>query len=68
MAYTIPTRNGDLFDSEDEAQMLDAIKSWLDRDVKDHVLALEHTDEYPSAKINRASIILTIRFFKISFF
>ena len=31
----------------DEAQLLDAIDKWLDRDVRDKVMALEHADEYP---------------------
>ena len=31
----------------DEAQFLDAIDKWLDRDVRDKVMALEHADEYP---------------------
>ena len=33
--------------SQDEAQILDAIDKWLDRDVKDKVMALEHADAYP---------------------
>ncbi len=32
---------------EDEDQILDAIAKWLDRDVKDKVLELDHADEYP---------------------
>ena len=31
----------------DEAQLLDTIDKWLDRDVRDKVMALEHADEYP---------------------
>ena len=31
----------------DEAQIFDAIDKWLDRDVRDKVMALEHADEYP---------------------
>jgi len=53
MAYDIPTRNGDAFDSEDETLILEAINRWLDRDVKDHVLALEHADEYPSEMVEQ---------------
>ena len=35
-------------DTDDEERMiLDAIEKWLDRDVKPHVLRLEHADEYP---------------------
>ncbi len=47
MTYEIPTRSGTKFDSDDESQILDAITSWLDREVKDKVLALDHADEYP---------------------
>ncbi|MFP6806674.1 MAG: acyl-CoA dehydrogenase family protein [Pseudomonadales bacterium] len=47
MAYEIPTRTGAKFDSDDESLILDAITSWLDREVKDKVLALDHKDEYP---------------------
>ena len=31
----------------DEAQLLDTIDKWLDRDVRDKVMVLEHADEYP---------------------
>jgi alkylation response protein AidB-like acyl-CoA dehydrogenase len=34
-------------DNEQEQQMLDAIEKWLERDVRPHVLRLEHADEYP---------------------
>lgn len=40
-------RNGETISTEDEAQILVAIAKWLDRDVKDKVLQLEHADEYP---------------------
>ena len=40
-------RNGEFIDEDDERQMLDSINRWLDRDVRDNVLALEHADEYP---------------------
>lgn len=33
--------------SEEDAMILDAINKWLDRDVRPHVLRLEHADEYP---------------------
>ena len=33
-------------DNEQEQQMLDAIEKWLERDVRPHVLRLEHADEY----------------------
>ena len=34
-------------DNDQEQQMLDAIEKWLERDVRPHVLRLEHADEYP---------------------
>ncbi len=34
-------------DAEDEAQMLEAIDKWLERDVKPHVQKFDHADEYP---------------------
>jgi len=40
-------RNGEFIDEDDERQILDSINRWLDRDVRDNVLALEHADEYP---------------------
>jgi len=40
-------RAGEDFAAEDEAQILDAINKWLDRDVRDKVMELEHADEYP---------------------
>ena len=32
---------------EQESEILDAIEKWLERDVRPHVLRLEHADEYP---------------------
>ena len=40
-------------ESGDEAQILDAIAKWLDRDVKDKVLELEHADEYPHEMVEQ---------------
>ncbi|MBV1879472.1 MAG: acyl-CoA dehydrogenase family protein [Pseudomonadales bacterium] len=53
MADEILTRTGEKFDSDDEVQILDAIAKWLDRDVKDKVLALEHADEYPHEMVEQ---------------
>jgi len=39
--------------SEDDTMILDAIGKWLDRDVRPHVLALEHADEYPAAMVDQ---------------
>jgi alkylation response protein AidB-like acyl-CoA dehydrogenase len=38
---------------EDEDQVLDAIAKWLERDVKDKVLELEHADEYPHEMVDQ---------------
>jgi alkylation response protein AidB-like acyl-CoA dehydrogenase len=40
-------------DQEQEQQMLDAIEKWLARDVRPHVLRLEHADEYPSEMVEQ---------------
>ena len=39
--------------SEDETQMLDAIDRWLERDVRDKVMALEQADEYPHEMVDQ---------------
>jgi alkylation response protein AidB-like acyl-CoA dehydrogenase len=36
---------------EDDALILDAITKWLDRDVRPHVLRLDHADEYPAEMV-----------------
>jgi alkylation response protein AidB-like acyl-CoA dehydrogenase len=46
-------RSGVNFSSDDEEQILDAIRKWLDRDVRDKVLALEHADEYPHEMVEQ---------------
>ena len=40
-------------EQEQEQQMLDAIEKWLARDVRPHVLRLEHADEYPTAMVEQ---------------
>jgi alkylation response protein AidB-like acyl-CoA dehydrogenase len=40
-------------DPEVEAQLLDAIRKWLDKDVRPHVLKLEHADEYPQQMVEQ---------------
>ena len=42
-----PHGSDESFSPEDETQILDAIGRWLERDVKDKVMALERADEYP---------------------
>jgi len=36
---------------EEDALILEAINKWLDRDVRPHVLRLEHADEYPEEMV-----------------
>src|ERR1044072_4575148 len=38
---------------EEEGEILDAIERWLDRDVRPHVLALEHADTYPEEMVEQ---------------
>ena len=40
-------------DEEMEVQILDAISKWLDRDVKDKVMDLEHDDIYPQEMVDQ---------------
>ena len=47
MSTEIFNRAGDSITTEDETLLLDSIRRWLNRDVKDKVMALEHADEYP---------------------
>jgi alkylation response protein AidB-like acyl-CoA dehydrogenase len=39
--------------ADDEAHILDAIRKWLDRDVRPRVLELEHGDVYPTAMVEQ---------------
>jgi alkylation response protein AidB-like acyl-CoA dehydrogenase len=45
MTNTQPPMKSDL--SEENVMVLDTIEKWLDRDVRPHVLRLDHADEYP---------------------
>ena len=38
---------------EEEGEILDAIGRWLERDVRPHVLALEHADTYPEEMVEQ---------------
>ena len=49
----IRSRNGDAITIEDERQILDSINKWLDRDVRDQVLELEHADAYPHEMVEQ---------------
>ena len=46
-------RNGETITTEVESQILDTILKWLDRDVRDKVLDLEHADEYPHEMVEQ---------------
>ncbi len=45
------TSSADL--SPEDAMIFDAIEKWLDRDVRPHVLELDHADEYPHAMVEQ---------------
>lgn len=36
-----------------DAELLDAVEKWLERDVRPHVLRLEHADEYPHEMVEQ---------------
>lgn len=40
-------RSGEAITESEERQLLDTIDRWLERDVREQVLELEHADEYP---------------------
>jgi alkylation response protein AidB-like acyl-CoA dehydrogenase len=40
-------------DTASEDALLDTIEKWLERDVRPHVLALDHADEYPFAMVEQ---------------
>ena len=46
-------RSASLIDDAEEQQMLDAIEKWLERDVRPHVLELEHGDVYPEIMVEQ---------------
>ena len=49
----IVNRNGESITTDDERQILDTINKWLDRDVRDQVLELEHADAYPHEMVEQ---------------
>ena len=53
MTEVLTNRDGESITVEQERQILDSINRWLDRDVKDNVLELEHADEYPHAMVEQ---------------
>ena len=53
MSEILTSRTGESITREDERQLLDTVQKWLDRDVRDKVLALEHADEYPHEMVEQ---------------
>ncbi|MBM3490025.1 MAG: acyl-CoA dehydrogenase [Alphaproteobacteria bacterium] len=51
MSTAVDTRP--VHDEAEDEQILDAIRKWLERDVKPHVLELEHKDEYPQKMVEQ---------------
>ncbi len=49
----LSNRNGETISTEDEAGILATIDRWLDRDVKDKVLELDHADQYPHEMVEQ---------------
>lgn len=47
MRDLLTSRTGDAISVEEERSILASINQWLDQEVRDQVLALEHADEYP---------------------
>ncbi len=43
--------------SQDDTMMLDSIDKWLVRDVKPHVLRLDHADEYPHEMVEQMKVM-----------
>jgi alkylation response protein AidB-like acyl-CoA dehydrogenase len=53
MNEVLTNRDGESITVEQERQILDSINRWLDRDVRDKVLELEHADEYPHTMVEQ---------------
>ena len=53
MSETSTNRAGEFITREDERQLVDTVKKWLDRDVRDKVLELEHADDYPHEMVEQ---------------
>ena len=45
MNETLTNRVGEIITQEDERQLIDAVQTWLDRDVREKVLELEQADD-----------------------
>jgi alkylation response protein AidB-like acyl-CoA dehydrogenase len=57
MNSEIRNRNGESISYEDEVQILETINKWLDRDVRDKVLELDHADEYPHEMVEQMKVM-----------
>ena len=53
MNETLTNRVGEIITQEDERQLIDAVQKWLDRDVREKVLELEHADDYPHEMVEQ---------------
>ena len=53
MSEILTSRAGESITREDEQQLLDTVQKWLNRDVRDKVLELEHADEYPHEMVEQ---------------
>ena len=47
-------------DPAEEAQILDAIQKWLERDVRPNVKDLEHADEYPHVMVEQMKAFVDV--------
>ena len=53
MSEEIFNRAGDSITREEEEMLLDSVRRWLDRDVKDKVMEMEAADEYPHEMVEQ---------------
>ena len=49
----ITNRHGEKITVDDENQILDTINRWLEKDVRDQILELEHADTYPHEMVEQ---------------
>ena len=49
----ITNRHGEKITVDDENQILDTINRWLEKDVRDQILELEHADAYPHEMVEQ---------------
>ncbi len=53
MSDILTNRAGESITAADERQLLDAVQRWLDREVRDKVLEMDHADEYPHQMVEQ---------------